>query len=1115
MINMKQKRKTKSLIPMHFNWNYWLLTSMLLVLWWVFCFLALSLQAISVDALWVTNWLLFSWYDDKTEVIYHMYYVQEIDQSDTWVVDEMYMNQTWDDSNFYIVPGRVLVGPLNSWGYVEHTLWDDNYVNILWWDNIVVYSDDISVVAWDSNAVYKWNNSSTSLWWRGNIIWTGDWSGLPANLLWWVGNSIDNNQDWNMIIWWLNNEISDSVSNSSILWGENNKVSSDWAIVAWTEVNLGNWVDNVFVFSNSLEQFSPKSHNAFYLNVWSWVWLNEDPFNRGVTSNWSISFWDIDINEQCNPSNFWVQWSWSWCLVWCTFWSYSDWKRWDLLDQSERCRGICFNADKCKNPTTWDNQKSSWYCSRELNKPREALCPGLNAAEWTNVVFNVVLVDNRACSWNGNINQCIYQCADGYHLFEDWKCYKDCDLPWGWTIKHGETVKWYRKSNVTCWPTSCESNWQWKEMICVDWKLEGSWTYVFEKCKTYGNHSCKSKWYTFSTKITNADCIGPCIDYKVNGNACEWDGSYYSCTCVAGYEFNKAHTACVEQSIDDFCWSDNWKTLLNEPTSLCDWEGVVASNPIKDEINGVRNWTCTKWDNPQPCSANILVPTPPEWDDEFECTWPVPAHAKFVTWSDEWLTGNVIRKVYSDDVASYMKCAYKCDNINGYVYDESTQSCKGDNGGGYQCVWTEPAHAKFVTWSDEWLTWNVTRMVYSNDEVSWKKCAYLCEPGYVAYNGVCYPCEAWTRSASNPDYCILEVDCGTWYLWNNDYWKCQRVWSCKLSDWKLHNFLPDNSMQVWSDVVPIWTSDQYLECYDDWASVTSNSCKFSCNKGYYCTPYDGLNLPKCRQPYCLYNWHGDSRYYIYWWTPLKSQVNQYMWLDATFVDVGTEAEFRSYVANNPNWCWFWCPEENRYEYSYGIYCYSAEQVEHLKEEEQNKKYKCANEYHYWYEYESTWTPTYEWQPWHYYENENEYHAARDRWEACIWTCYDDAIMRQWYIRSEGDLSTSSNTFTCWKPCKKDESWNFVEYATQRCNTCPRGTMPNPDTSTWVWGQPSSCVEIKCPDWFGLLSDWQTCGANNMNWKCPSGVNGKIINGVCVICLDPNKHITDDWECVDN
>ena len=94
----------------------------------------------------------------------------------------------------------------------------------------------------------------------------------------------------------------------------------------------------------------------------------------------------------------------------------------------------------------------------------------------------------------------------------------------------------------------------------------------------------------------------------------------------------------------------------------------------------------------------------------------------------------------------------------------------------YECIWTVPSNATFVTWSDQWLTSDVTRTLYASaSAAAWKKCAYYCPSTtwqngnkcvekdntclYVQWNP--YLCEDDHVTASN-----------TWYANHKYTWKC-------------------------------------------------------------------------------------------------------------------------------------------------------------------------------------------------------------------------------------------------------------------------------------------------------------------------------------------------------
>lgn len=1115
---MKQKRKAKSLIPMHFNWNYWLLTNIILIIWGMLCFFALSLQTISVDALWM-NGLYFSWYDDNTEVIYHMYYVGTEDQSEAWVISEMYMNQSWNDSNFYIVPSRVLIQPSLEGG--THTLPNlvgyDNYVNILWWNDIKLYSDNMSVIAWEYNIANEWNNNSVLLWWHGNVIWNGNWSGLPVVVLWWVGNSVGNNQNWNIVIWWSDNEIGDWVSNSNIIWGEYNKVSGNWNIVGGTNVDVGNSIGNVFVFSDSDSTFSPKSSNAFYLKTDNGVWLNEDPLvhddwdNNGVSSSGSVSLWNIDINSVvCKPTtdgNLWVEWSWKGCLVWCTSASANDWQKRDLLDQSKRCKELCLNEGKCKDPSTWDNQNSSWHCSRGLDLDREKYCPGLDPTKWTNVVFDVILVDNGECWGNGNVNQCVYQCKDHYTL--TWgKCMGSCQKTWdddSW-VAHWDVVWAFTDDSTQC-SNECRDH---EVMLkCLDGSWSISTNNLYNGCTTYGR-VCSSSYYTFNSPyLLNGKCSESCTNYSVNANICVEENTIYKCTCDDGFVFNEWGTACVSASLpdpdDSLCWYATLYEFVTKPTAgLCSWDAVVVSGP--EPTAHWWEWTCQLGDADG--RAEICMAGKPVEPDDYKCYWVEPAHAVFVAWTDEDLTEDTPYGLYSSvTAAAWHKCSYVCDIDNWYEYDTSTRTCKSK----YSCIWEEPKNAEPVPWSTSNLTEDTNIELYETvNEAAWHKCAYVCKDGFNLIGWSCVKCVEWTLSWTPGHYsCVIQTECGEWQIWqlsaDGKRWECLRIGNCRVStsyNSVISNSLPRNYVvQSWNDVRPLWT-DYELTCVDDSSSVIPNTCQFSCIEGYYCWR-DYRDYPVCDQPYC-FGWDKDEKY------ATDTYENPTMWTrqyeDRFYVYwkiVTTQEELDELRNSNAEWCYMYCDEDHYYN---GV-CMSAEE----KHEKENwwgnnpPENKCSWRYYLnWAGYITIWRPWKQYDPYVYVWLSRFNEILNDESiTGCYFTCNGD--LWYWYD-SAYELCEKMNQCGPWQYL--NSLWS--------CQNCSEWYEPDPDSIN-DFGNATKCRLIDCwENWWWSTTE-HACVSNASAWSCPDDSwtydEGR---NQCIKCLDDNQ-VWDFivWMCIDN
>ena len=404
--------------------------------------------------LWEITEFDYTWLDNRVEVLYGMRF---LDPSDfTKIVNSIYMS----GSSLYISPNPVVVNGSNN------TVDTGVYSHILWWADNEVYSNNITLIAWSNNKIHAWNDNASVLWWNGNEVmsWKSGW--IPTILVGWESNVMGTGHDGNALIWWKGNNIEEGHSNVFILWWENNIIlwKDDWfdtpsknAIIWWKNVKLVGF-DDVFVYSNIDGRFSPASHKAFYLNVGGGVWISTG-WIEWLSVGGAVSIWRVNINNTlCDNSSLWVIWSYSGCLVWCTKASLNNGWKWELLDQWNECALKCRDNTKClynDDIEVVDVPESSAKCTEWVVDTGNAeLCIN-DLDSYRGVFFETSLIDSDdSCPTTGQ-NICVYKCDDGFHLTWDratWKigCYSNCDLPWGWEIKHNETVVAYNTWNVVC-----------------------------------------------------------------------------------------------------------------------------------------------------------------------------------------------------------------------------------------------------------------------------------------------------------------------------------------------------------------------------------------------------------------------------------------------------------------------------------------------------------------------------------------------------------------------------------------------------------------------------------------------------------------------------------------
>ena len=397
---MEQKRKIKSLLPQKFDWKSLFLTELLLFLSIVMCVLSVSLMTSrvgAIEAMEVVNTpgseqinnstkftgyqlvsglnyftvsdLSYTWIDNEMEVIYAMRFLDPGDLTE--IINNIYMS----GNNLYISPNPVVVHSRSYMeepgqeGQADNMVWSGVYAHILWWENNKVYSNNVTLIAWEDNEVASWNDNAAVLWWVGNRFgpWKSGW--VPMVSIWWYENVLWTGHDGSALIWWKNNRIWENSSSVYIFWWENNEVGDNVknAMVWWTNVTVSG-VNNIFVYS-TYGNFSPLSSNAFYLNLYRGVWLGVDSNHFGIAISGAVSFWELDIRSvRCNDSNLGIVWSYQWCLVWCTVSSGDNsGGKWSLLDIGDKCLEMCednssycflwssFQYEVCGDDAYWDD----------------------------------------------------------------------------------------------------------------------------------------------------------------------------------------------------------------------------------------------------------------------------------------------------------------------------------------------------------------------------------------------------------------------------------------------------------------------------------------------------------------------------------------------------------------------------------------------------------------------------------------------------------------------------------------------------------------------------------------------------------------------------------------
>ena len=1099
-------------------------------------------------------------------------------------VDEsVYSNILWWNNNDVNSKNVTIIA------WVSNTVkaWNDN-VTVLWWKSNIVDSNisgNPSVMVWWSGNTLGSGNSNTILWWAGNYI-TGGTRG--SVVLWGMGNVVRGYGE-DVIVWWENVVVEGGVSNVFAYSSKSNEFKPESSnafyldVDNWLWINMAgvDWVTTLWAVSFGEINNTPCNDNNIWLQ-WSrngcLVWCTKQ---SKASWKWELLDRWSECEKKCHETGK--------CLVGDENNGEKDDYGAFCTEENIENAQLCFSEDLAMYENvvfetsvidhneacpSWNENKCIYKCNENarLREKFQDKCDGYGIEENVKNEHESTSVYSEPCEKlnESDAKYCVpvryvYKlvgCKEGYHTDpEDTEGYmkwcigntrsKQC-IEWRkpdnshYVIKNlSQTWKWawdswsWQPDPVADCNWECDSNYHEENWSCVlnsrevdcyhgDDLLPQNAKYT-DITKKYFEYWSNGSWKTLSNK--EKMCIWDCNGgYTKKGNECVPDENVTDKDC----KWNKTW----EKPASNAEWYRFWESKYKE--TCVTWEPCTPAEGSPETIWHSVTITHGQW--PKACEYTCVGNYTLDADGKcvertYSCTWPKPdENAVLVNWAWEDESLN-INKLYDEEDAPNHPCSWKC----GADYDfldwecvESTHEPTIDPT--VMCRWTVE-NATFVEWSADGLTETIDSKAYPKSQIydaTWKyawtvKCAYDCNPGYVAYEWKCYPCKVWTWSSSNPDKCEIEVDCGdSQYIWNNDDWKCERLWFCKYN-WKVvektHVW---NIKQDRNYILPIWTNDTELSCKSSASQVHEHSCEFSCQNWSYCTP-----LQDCREVQCNPEdwWRWNPNVYKKWWKVTRNQADAYMNVSVEFVDVETEDEFNQYVNNHPYGCRYRCKRENRYQYpSYlgkwnAIYCYNSTDPE-VKDFEVSGI--CATEYHWWYDWERKWNPNTIYQNWNYHSDEHDSSKAESRGENCAWGCQSWTVKVKGGVitknNNQGNYISENNVYSCVKECKKNDEWKFIEFfSTNWCNSCGKWMMPNPDSSKWwkpdgvSFAQPISCIPLECEDWWWLSDDWYHCILNSFAWKCPPDwfewLSAAIIDGKCLTCLDPSKKIDPDtWEC---
>jgi len=782
--------------------------------------------------LWEITEFDYTWLDNRVEVLYGMRF---LDPSDfTKIVNSIYMS----GSSLYISPNPVIVNGSNN------TVDTGVYSHILWWENNEVSSNNITLIAWSNNKIHAWNDNASVLWWSGNEVmsWKSGW--ISAILVGWESNVMGTGHDGNALIWWSNNTIwpiedpyadADEVSDSIVLWWERNAIGIDsYNVIIWWKKVLVQGKHNIFVYSNIDGWFSPRSHNAFYLNVGGGVWISTG-WIEWLSVGGAVSVWRVNINiDDCTGDSLWVIWSYDGCLVWCTKVSFNDGKKWELLDQWNECAKICQNnSGHCLNQDdeVVNVEDSRAQCTEGVvNTDNAELCIN-DLDSYRGVFFETSLIDsNETCPTTGQ-NICVYKCKSGYHLTGTaWheKCYADCPLPRSTEkIKHNEKVTWYNTGNVNC----SNDIYVFPRMTEINNKGQPLWNYEKGPIIIWG--------IAYSNRAKNGTSFESCgnYDHKKTLICNDWtlylmkaDGKADKSTAGVARSYKYESCSLHDYSCDTSVYNLTQQQIKDEKDDL------PSNGNWKVDDRKILQWIRWKY---EVCIDYNAVPSDPavKWEQCDESTY----HYKFTGCQAGYdlIDGKCIKK-----------CALIGSDGNSHSYDDGAVITW------YQITWAkcpdECVGSKLVCNDGVWHSWSKT---WPNaDEGNWYN---YCEWGkktcdsdvynvtqtehnqYIStsiYTG-CVSYDVSGNKCTTGDTNYKLINCETGNHTKNNKWCISNTGQ----DWCHKGYKPDGSDYVVVNVPITWSGSWNT---GNWTEP--EDCKWACNDGYV-TGSDGKScvLAEC------------------------------------------------------------------------------------------------------------------------------------------------------------------------------------------------------------------------------------------------------------------------------
>lgn len=867
---MKQKRKVKSLIPQKENFNWGFLTALLFVLWVALCLWAASLM--STSSVWAAKlWrdistLSYSGVDDVVEVLYNLDFAKPEDLEKK--VAKMYINNNKD---FYLQTSIPLV--VNAEDTIGDSLKENQVIaweksNILWWYGNRVRGSNVTIIWWNENVMESidgWSFDNSVIFWWENIK-LRDGNGFPAIIVWWKNHQVEPGHNWIAIVWWETQQINDKgAKNVVLIWWTEIDVNGENAeniVVWWKNIDVNEWINNVFVFSSDWS-FVPQSSWAFYLNVAKGLWINTQALGKWVTTNGPVKIGEVDINTVCSTSNLGVIGAWKVdskisCLVWCSKTSaWEVWGPWEMLDRGKDCEIACDNnPSRCSQKHVDIPEVASYtgFCVKPgwMSLDNSSPCTPDEWGNYENAFFEAGLIDSTVDCPFGAANKCVYKCNTGYHLTWDrtniynsyrnknQKCFKDCNLVeqlWSewidgdWKpiiLKHNQMVTGYNTDIAVCartnpydwtdrwtkgdaFPEHCGNNQHKKPLVCVNGEMRlannytSPWaTSTNAKSAGYWHRYCQTAPFACDTSAEKFDLSRTDITTTLDDNVSSWQTTDRS---TSNWTRGK-YKLCLDYK--------TWANYTTAPGNEAAWCVIVQSQPY--QVHYKFEW----------CQSGYHRSNR-EWEtDKYICR----KECK-VDWAD---TSYTVRD--NRTITLYKDTSKECSKDNWYdVCLEKTFTC---NDGVWDSVDTSYKYSRCKqNWRDcQWEWYNVEASVATSN-MTYSKYEWACHSwkAYGTNTNWTYNTRWSDNGYPKNNYVNIQKPCSD----GGEFYKLIGCANCHHTTNNKYCESEENAVKI-SDctsseagkVVAGWKYKQWTSATYNWGTMRNYwTCEFYCNDWYY------------------------------------------------------------------------------------------------------------------------------------------------------------------------------------------------------------------------------------------------------------------------------------------